>query len=86
MAQNTNRDLRTALHGMARDFRADMRAAAYATRDRALAEERGDDPRLRMVAERLDRELASHTASLAKRFARFGAPEGTAAPSESSAD
>jgi hypothetical protein len=86
MAQNTNRDLRKALRSMTRDFRADMRAAAYTTRDNALAEERGDDPRLRMVAERLDRELASHKASLAERFARFGVPEGTAGPTESRAD
>jgi hypothetical protein len=86
MAADTNRDLRKTLRSMTRDFRDDMRDAAYTARDNALVQEGGDDPRLRMVAERLDRELASRRASLARQFARFGAPEVTAAPSESKTD
>jgi hypothetical protein len=86
MAAHTNRDLRKTLRSMTRDFRDDMRDAAYTARDNALVQEGGDDPRLRMVAERLDRELASHRARLARQFARFGAPEGTAAPTESKPD
>jgi hypothetical protein len=73
MAAHTNRDLRKTLRSMTRDFRDDMRDAAYTARDNALVQEGGDDPRLRMVAERLDRELASHRARLARQFARFGA-------------
>jgi hypothetical protein len=86
MAADTNRDLRKTLRSMTRDFRDDLRNAAYTARDNALVQEGGDDPRLRMVAERLDRELASHRSRLARQFARSDAPEGTPGPSEPEPD
>jgi len=81
MAHDRNQEFRTRLREMTGEFRNGVREAAHAARDHALAEDRVDDPLLRMAAERLDRELVSQKASLAKRFAP-SAPEGSAAPSE----
>lgn len=86
MARNTNDEFRNSLRDMTDEFRKGVREAAYSARDRARAHEGAGDPRLRMVAERLDRELASQKASFGKRFARFGAPEGATAPNDSNDD
>jgi hypothetical protein len=86
MAHDMNQGFRKSLRDMTREFRRSVRDAAYSARERALAQEGGDDPRLGMVAERLDHELASQKASIAKRFARFVAHDGGAEPSKSSAE
>jgi hypothetical protein len=82
MTYDTNPEFRKNLRHMTDEFRQGVRDAAYAAREHALAQAGANDPRLSIVAERLDRELASHKASLAKRFARLGAPARPAAPSE----